>query len=153
MPKSGSLPPGSTRPRRPLPRGLTYGRAEEPARIAQRGAQDYPMTIADFGRATEARFVFAAMQRGLLAFSPPSSLPSYDVIVDNGLRLFKVQVKGANAITGKAFGPYHSRIYRASIWPPLGANTRRVSTSVPCTSWMKTNGSSSTPPPAPAAAW
>lgn len=106
------------RPARPrLPRGLRFGRAEEPERLAKRGADDYPMTVADFGRATEARFVFAATQRGLLVSTPSCTLPSYDVVVDNGLRLFKVQVKGVHALTGKAFGPHHNRIYPVHLWP------------------------------------
>ncbi len=53
------------------------------------------MTRADLGRAAEARFLLDAHERGLLVSRPFDSLPSYDCIVDNGSRLFRVQVKGS----------------------------------------------------------
>ncbi len=52
------------------------------------------MTSGDFGRATEARFTLDASLHGFLVSRPEGDAPGYDRIVDNGKRLFRVQVKG-----------------------------------------------------------
>jgi hypothetical protein len=58
------------------------------------------MTPQDFGRATEARFLFDAQRRGLLVSRPFDTAPGYDAIVDTGSRLFRVQIKGARSAQG-----------------------------------------------------
>lgn len=55
------------------------------------------MSPQDFGRATEARFLMDAHRDGLIVSRPFADAPSYDCIVDNGKRLFRVQIKGARA--------------------------------------------------------
>jgi hypothetical protein len=61
------------------------------------------MTQQQFGRATEARFTFDASLRGLNVARPVDSLPGYDVIVDTGRRMFRVQVKGAHRNSNRAY--------------------------------------------------
>lgn len=95
---------------------LWGGEQEDPERIDQRGADDYRLSRIEFGRAIEARFAFEALRRGLIISQPSGNNPSYDVVVDNGKRLFKVQVKGVHAVTGKEFGFGHNRLYRALLW-------------------------------------
>jgi hypothetical protein len=106
-PPSGSL---STLP----PYGaLTLARQEDPAHLALRGSDGYPLTNLEFGRATEARFLHDALQRGLRVCCPFASGPGYDVVVDNGRQLLKVQVKGANpAYTKGSARP----TYRVALW-------------------------------------
>lgn len=53
-------------------------------------------THADFGRATEARFLLDAHRHGLIVSRPFDSARGYDAVVDNGRRLFRVQIKGAH---------------------------------------------------------
>jgi PD-(D/E)XK endonuclease len=53
------------------------------------------MTPNDLGRATEARFLVDALERGLKVALPFSESPGYDAVVDSGRRLIRVQVKGA----------------------------------------------------------
>lgn len=52
--------------------------------------------FANFGRATEARFLVDAQQKGLMVSFPFSGAPGYDAIVDTGSQLFRVQIKGCN---------------------------------------------------------
>ena len=53
------------------------------------------MRIDKFGRSTQARFLLDAHLHGLEVSIPFDSLPGYDMVVDNGRRLWRVQVKGA----------------------------------------------------------
>jgi hypothetical protein len=53
------------------------------------------MSPEQFGRTSEARFILDAMLHGLTVSMPFSSMPGYDVIVHNGRRFWRVQVKGA----------------------------------------------------------
>lgn len=92
------------------------GEQENPAQIARRGREDYAMTRHEFGRATEAEFVAEALRRGLVVSRPFDSGPSYDVVVDNGLRLFKVQIKGVTAGRTQTWVNYRNSAYRVSIW-------------------------------------
>jgi hypothetical protein len=67
------------------------------------------VTTCDFGRATEARFTLDAFLHGLLVSRPEADNPGYDRIVDNGKRLFRVQVKGATR------NPYGNKNYVVNI--------------------------------------
>ncbi len=49
----------------------------------------------EFGRATEARFLHDAIQRGLRVLRPFDSLPDYDCVVESPRGLLRVQIKGA----------------------------------------------------------
>lgn len=53
------------------------------------------MTTSQYGRTTQARFLLDAHLHGLDVSIPFDSLPGYDVIVDNGRKLWRVQVKGS----------------------------------------------------------
>lgn len=53
------------------------------------------MSPEQFGRSTQARFLLDAHLHGLEVSIPFDSLPGYDMIVDNGRRIWRVQVKGA----------------------------------------------------------
>ena len=53
------------------------------------------MSPEKFGRTTQARFLLDAHLNGLEVSVPFDSLPGYDLIVDNGRKLWRVQVKGA----------------------------------------------------------
>jgi hypothetical protein len=53
------------------------------------------VTPAELGRSTEARFILDALERGLLVSRPFADAPGYDVVVDSGKRITRVQVKGA----------------------------------------------------------
>lgn len=52
------------------------------------------MTAAQFGRTTQARFLLDAHLHGLNISIPFDSMPGYDICVDNGRRMWRVQVKG-----------------------------------------------------------
>ena len=52
------------------------------------------MSPEKFGRSTQARFILDEHLNGLEVSIPFDSLPGYDVIVDNGRRLWRIQVKG-----------------------------------------------------------
>lgn len=75
------------------------------------------VTTGDFGRATEARFTLDASLHGLLVSRPEGDAPGYDRIVDNGKRLFRVQVKG---VTRSLYGKksYSVNINRHGRKPP-----------------------------------
>lgn len=53
------------------------------------------MSPEQFGRTTEARFLLDAHLHGLQVAIPFDSLPGYDLIVDNGHKMWRVQVKGS----------------------------------------------------------
>lgn len=72
------------------------------------------MTFAELGRATEARFIMDASQRGLYPARPFSDLPGYDVIVDTPTKkLLRVQVRGARP--SRTFSKRGSRGYRVNL--------------------------------------
>jgi hypothetical protein len=60
------------------------------------------MNRQDFGRATEARFLLDGHRNGYIVSRPFDSVPGYDAILDNGKRLFRVQVKGARVSTARS---------------------------------------------------
>jgi hypothetical protein len=95
---------------------LVRGEQEAPERVALRGTDSYRLTPLEFGRATEARFAFDAACRGLLVSRPFDSLPSYDALVDNGVRVFKVQIKGVNPSRGINSVRYRRPQYYVSLW-------------------------------------
>lgn len=53
------------------------------------------MSPGALGRATEARFLVDALERGLQVSLPFAEAAGYDAVVDSGGRLLRVQVKGA----------------------------------------------------------
>lgn len=65
------------------------------------------MLPVDFGTHAEALFCFRAIEKGLKVAVPWGLLP-YDLIVDNGKNLFKIQVKRAKYIAQR-------NCYRASL--------------------------------------
>lgn len=108
---------GPVRPTHPL--SVHRGRQESHRQIRRRGIAGYVMTPQEFGRATEARFMHEALRHGLLVSKPFDSVPSYDMVVDNGHRLFKVQVKGITA-----YRPTPGR--RPRYYVPLWRGSRSV---------------------------
>ena len=54
------------------------------------------MSPEQFGRTTQARFLLDAHLHGLHVSVPFDALPGYDLIVDNGRRMWRVQVKGCS---------------------------------------------------------
>jgi hypothetical protein len=72
------------------------------------------MTNAEFGRATEARFVMDALSRGLLVSRPTPDAPGYDAVVDCRGSLKRVQVKGSRPSRGKPSGRSR-RVYRVNV--------------------------------------
>jgi hypothetical protein len=53
------------------------------------------MSPNELGRATEARFLLDALERGLLVSTPFADLPGYDAVVDRDGGLYRVQIKGS----------------------------------------------------------
>ena len=70
------------------------------------------MTGADFGRATQARFLMDAHARGLLVSLPFDSFPGYDALVDSRGKLYRVQVKGAHVSKSRGHGAYRINLDR-----------------------------------------
>lgn len=70
------------------------------------------MTGADFGRATQARFLMDAHSRGLLVSLPFDSFPGYDAIVDAGRKVYRVQIKGSHPSGKSAHGAYRINVSR-----------------------------------------
>jgi len=68
------------------------------------------MTQNQYGRATQARFLLDAHLHGLEVSIPFDALPGYDVVVDTGVRLWRIQVKGA---TMSSKGVYSICVRRA----------------------------------------
>jgi hypothetical protein len=98
------------------PSRRVLGPEEAPERIARRGTTDYTLTQAEFGRATEALFHYEATRRGLRVCAPAGAIPSYDVVVDNGVRLFKVQIKGLHARPTPYRCPRRNHVYSLLPW-------------------------------------
>ncbi len=77
------------------------------------------MTSNDFGRATEARFVMEAQLRGYTVARPFAEAAGYDVIVDVGHKLYRVQIKGARPMrvkmpSGRLRQPEHRFTFKPS---------------------------------------
>tara|TARA_R110002153_G_scaffold20235_3_gene68955 strand:+ start:304 stop:687 length:384 start_codon:yes stop_codon:yes gene_type:complete len=71
------------------------------------------MSRGDVGRVAEAQFVADAARRGLFVSAASTELPGYDVVVDNGTKLFRVQIKGSTSRLG-ATNPRHTYSWTAT---------------------------------------
>jgi hypothetical protein len=90
------------------------------------------MNRQDLGRATEARFLVDAHRNGFIVSRPFDSVPSYDAILDNGRRLYRVQIKGARSE------------YRTQKGTSYRINTNRHGVRGPrfdvCAVWLESDG-------------
>lgn len=66
------------------------------------------MTSADLGAATEARFLLDAHRLGFRVSKPFTETPGYDMVLDNGRRLYRVQVKGVSLSRRKTYTPHYA---------------------------------------------
>jgi hypothetical protein len=79
------------------------------------------MTPNAFGRATEARFIMEATERGMIVSTPFTEAPGYDAVVDNSGKITTVQIKGCRVSrrTSKTSGRWTINIRGSGSWNVL----------------------------------